>query len=259
MTKPAQKKPVKHCAPKHVAKKAHKHQKPRGFTVVELVVVVIVIAILATVTVFAYGRTQADARDQKRKADISNLVTELDKYFAANGDYPLSCGSTSSDSDCSTIATSYTNSTGTPAPPVIGNSSTLANIKTVLPGLNSNFGDPKHLFTNPLNQRGTANTLFIKPYTYFFLSLNSYNLGTSAYMANKADASEWQTCNFSAIQYNYQGAYRTNRPHPYVVGYFSEVQNKWIYYHGPKTDQVNNLRWNYDNKAECTPVDSIGL
>ena len=59
-----------------------------GFTIVELVIVIVVIAILATISSFATVRYLQDARDAKRKSDVTVITEALEKYYEKNGEYP---------------------------------------------------------------------------------------------------------------------------------------------------------------------------
>lgn len=63
--------------------------KRSGFTVVELIIVIVVVALLATITTIAYRSTQASARDEKRKADVTMLNAAVEEYYARYGAYPL--------------------------------------------------------------------------------------------------------------------------------------------------------------------------
>jgi general secretion pathway protein G len=63
--------------------------RPKGFTIVELLIVIVVIAILATISVVAYNGVQGRARDSKRKSDLASIVKLLELYQADNGGYPI--------------------------------------------------------------------------------------------------------------------------------------------------------------------------
>ena len=49
-----------------------------GFTLIELLIVVSIIVILATIGVIIYGNVQKNARDAKRRADISSITKTLE-------------------------------------------------------------------------------------------------------------------------------------------------------------------------------------
>ncbi|MDB5167558.1 MAG: ral secretion pathway protein [Candidatus Saccharibacteria bacterium] len=61
---------------------------PRGFTIVELLVVVAVIGILATITLIGFNRYQADTRDSERSSEATIISEALEKYYDQNGEYP---------------------------------------------------------------------------------------------------------------------------------------------------------------------------
>ena len=69
-------------------------RKPRGFTIVELLIVIVVIAILAAISVVAYSGIQQRARDSQRENDIKILTKALELYYIDNGKYPPGGGST---------------------------------------------------------------------------------------------------------------------------------------------------------------------
>lgn len=60
----------------------------KGFTIIELLIVIVIIAILATIGVVAYGQVQKNARDSKRKSDISSLHTGIEAYSVTAQQYP---------------------------------------------------------------------------------------------------------------------------------------------------------------------------
>lgn len=68
-----------------------KTRRSRGFTLIELMIVIAVVAILATITVISYNGVQQRARDSERKSDVTQLKVALDKYYAANSQYPAVC------------------------------------------------------------------------------------------------------------------------------------------------------------------------
>lgn len=61
---------------------------PRGFTLVELIVVIIVIAILATVATLGIGKYLLDGRDNQRAANATIIAEALEKYYDRMGEYP---------------------------------------------------------------------------------------------------------------------------------------------------------------------------
>ena len=62
---------------------------PRGFTLVELLVVVAIIGLLATLSVLALGSARVRARDAKRLADLKTTQTALELFNNDQGGYPV--------------------------------------------------------------------------------------------------------------------------------------------------------------------------
>ena len=70
--------------------------KNRGFTIVELLIVIAVIAILAAITSVTYVETQQEARDARRKSDLTIIENAMKAYKMENGDFVTigsGCGS----------------------------------------------------------------------------------------------------------------------------------------------------------------------
>lgn len=66
---------------------------PRAaFTLVELLVVIAIIGLLSTVAVVAMGSSRANARDAKRKSDLTSISKAIEIFIDANGDPPRSAG-----------------------------------------------------------------------------------------------------------------------------------------------------------------------
>ncbi|MCX6793300.1 MAG: prepilin-type N-terminal cleavage/methylation domain-containing protein [Candidatus Falkowbacteria bacterium] len=59
-----------------------------GFTLIELLVVIAIIGVLSTMAIIALGNARAKARDSKRVADIKQISTALELYYADYGYYP---------------------------------------------------------------------------------------------------------------------------------------------------------------------------
>ncbi|PIT92185.1 MAG: hypothetical protein COU08_03820 [Candidatus Harrisonbacteria bacterium CG10_big_fil_rev_8_21_14_0_10_42_17] len=68
--------------------------KNRGFTLIELLIVVAIIGLLASVVLIGLGGFRSTGRDARRSADLRQIQTALELYFARCGFYPgdLNCG-----------------------------------------------------------------------------------------------------------------------------------------------------------------------
>ena len=60
----------------------------RGFTLIELLVVVVIIGILAVIAVPRFGSTREKAYDAAAIADLRNMISAAEAYFADNQVYP---------------------------------------------------------------------------------------------------------------------------------------------------------------------------
>ena len=65
----------------------------KGFTLIELLVVVVIIGILAAIAIPKFGNTKEKAYVAGMKADLRNLVTAQEAYFAEYVTYSGSTGS----------------------------------------------------------------------------------------------------------------------------------------------------------------------
>lgn len=102
-----------------------------GFTLIELLTVIVIIVILATITYLTYAHFQIQSRDTKRQSDMSLLQSQLERYYQKNNEYPGSCTSTLPAS-----CTAYSSGVQ------IQLNQSLANLDSIMPGLDVNFGDP---------------------------------------------------------------------------------------------------------------------
>lgn len=231
-----------------------KHKQHRlGFTIVEVFIVIVIISLLATMISFFYIGQQKQSRDDKRRGDIAALAQELDKYYEKTGNYPLSCSHTTpSSSTCATMASAYTSAYGSPVPPQIGGDAmTRDQIRTILGNLSTSFGDPRNTTANPINKHVTGSANQISRASYLYVSPDALNSNFSVYLALNASGSSSITCTVTPTTNDYRGVNRGNRPHSYVLGYYSEVESKWIFVSGPKLDTVNNLGWNSGGNVAC--------
>lgn len=56
-------------------------KNPRGFTLIELMVVISIIAFLAVIGIAAFSQTQKQARDGRRRADIDAIAKAMESSF----------------------------------------------------------------------------------------------------------------------------------------------------------------------------------
>ncbi|OGL75088.1 hypothetical protein A3C96_00625 [Candidatus Uhrbacteria bacterium RIFCSPHIGHO2_02_FULL_60_10] len=61
----------------------------KGFTLIELLVVIAIIGLLSTLAVVALNSARQKSRDSKRVADIKQIQTALELYFADAQAYPV--------------------------------------------------------------------------------------------------------------------------------------------------------------------------
>ena len=64
----------------------------KGFTLIELLVVIAIIGLLSTLAVIALNSARQKSRDSKRAADIKQVMTALELYFADQNGYPSTSG-----------------------------------------------------------------------------------------------------------------------------------------------------------------------
>jgi len=60
----------------------------KGFTLIELLVVIAIIGLLSTLAVVALNSARQKSRDSKRVADVKQVQTALELYFADLNGYP---------------------------------------------------------------------------------------------------------------------------------------------------------------------------
>lgn len=64
-----------------------KQTKPKGFTIVELLIVVVIIAILAAITIVAYNGIQNRAKTSAAQSQAASIVKKFEALNAVKGSY----------------------------------------------------------------------------------------------------------------------------------------------------------------------------
>lgn len=91
-------------------------KKSKGFTLIELLIVITIIGILAVALVPKISQGPARARDVQRKADMQNIASALELYYADHGEYPAKDTTECLVNDPYTYLEDYLGGT-TPTPP----------------------------------------------------------------------------------------------------------------------------------------------
>ncbi len=63
---------------------------PKGFTLIELMVVISIIGVLSSVVLVAVNNVKNKARDSKRLSDVKSIQLALEMYYDKYGNYPNS-------------------------------------------------------------------------------------------------------------------------------------------------------------------------
>lgn len=177
-----------------------------GFTIVELLTVIIVIVILATISYMTYARFQIQSRDNKRQSDIALLQSQLERYYQKNNEYPGSCPSALPAS-----CTSYSSGVQ------IQLNQSLANLDSIMPGLDVNFGDPLRLSS------GSYFNDLSNPSYYYIGGLYS-NVNSSVTFSWPGTS---VTCNYSLTL-------AAGQQSSYIIAYYNELNKKPVFLKGQR-------------------------
>lgn len=177
-----------------------------GFTLIELLTVIVIIVILATISYMTYARFQMQSRDGKRRSDISLLQSQLERYYQKNNEYPGSCTSALPAS-----CTAYSSGVQ------IQLNQSLANLDSIMPGLDANFGDPLRLSTG----------------SYFNdLSNPSYYYIGGAYSSLNSSATfSWPGV---SVTCNYTLTLSAGQQSSYILAYYNEADKKVVFVRGQR-------------------------
>src|SRR5688572_28981784 len=112
--------PFTRCPSLTTEKAMHKQSHKKGFTLIELLVVIAIIGLLSTLAVVALNSARQKSRDTKRVADVKQIQTALELYYADEDGYPavgtaaapITLGADATKSLCGT-ATGFDASCGT--------------------------------------------------------------------------------------------------------------------------------------------------
>ncbi len=188
--------------------------KSAGFTIVELVVVLTIIGILTTMTAVTYMQTQKEARDTKRNADITLMQNELEKYYDKHGEYPPGCPA----STCTDAPLTANLSTTID----IDSLATITELRTALPGIPNDFGDPRYPGQPPMGVSSSTT----RKYFYYGGTVNYTGVSSSLTKVSPAPA-----CHVNS-------GLAAGQVGSYVLGYFSELKNQWVLKAGINGDQM---------------------
>jgi prepilin-type N-terminal cleavage/methylation domain-containing protein len=100
------------------SRSSKRKSQPRGFTMIELLVVATIMAVLAAVGLVSYQSAARNGRNGKRKADLETVRSALVLYRTDTGAYPTGNGTNSAfNSAVTTLDNNDYLSTGTVSDP----------------------------------------------------------------------------------------------------------------------------------------------
>lgn len=176
-----------------------------GFTVVEVVVIIVILALLTIMGVASYTQIRNQSRDTQREGHITIMQNELEKFYQKHGQYPAGCP----ESTCTPAMLTQNTSS-----PHFNSTTTLATVRSVLPNIPVDFGDPiANNKTTPFKDRNQEPTR----YYYFGGATNT----TTGWLDASYDSAGYFPCSIRAT-------IAPGETSSYVLGYFSEANNKWI-------------------------------
>lgn len=200
----------------------HKRFNPHGFTIVEMLVVITVIIVLSTVGMLGYENINKQSNDAKRDSDIIALQHELEKYYQKHGEYPAGCPTTS----CTTGDPNVVFNSSSPQ--TLTSNITIEQLRTVLPGLSKDFGDPLDDGNYPLlDKDGSYASSSSYRYLYFGGLVNAS--GSTQLYKYRLTGSPFFNC---PINVNLEAGQVSS----YFIAYYSEQDN-------PKASTPDRDRW----------------
>ena len=240
-----------------------KRRQAIGFTIVELAVVIVVIGILASIVLLSYNRVQAEARDTKRKTDIELLANELEKYYLTNGEYPTGCSFYSSSAATSCPLTGPNGSALSHSGLAFYSDTVNTTLLSNLPGLSAKFGDPSYADNTPFN--AALNTGATKHYLYYGqYEANATKVGVAMVISGPGAIANGLNCDDTTplwIGWRYRPGGTTGVATGFIVGYFSEAEQKWYIYRSTRGYSIYRGTWDpySDNPSEVLTTSDMTI
>lgn len=195
----------------------NKHNRFAGFTIVELLTVMLVIAILAAISVVGYSLIQRQSNDSKRQSDITAFQHQLEKFYEDNGEYPPGCITTNPCRIVDPADDSVFNTTSQQ----INTSMTLAQLRSLFPGLDESFGDPLNRNNPPItNYRN-------EPFGYIYYGgFVNNTTSTRTYKVSVNNPADGYVVHRGIFNCNVNLTLRPGQVSTYLVGYYNEQDRK---------------------------------
>ena len=204
---------------------AKRHFQRTGFTLLELAIMMAALVVLITMVVTTFTQVQMHGRDKKRYGDISILHHELEDYYNTHGEYPGGCP----DTQAPAVSPSCWLTTTTDIVlPSIDASTSLGNIRAVLPGIPDGWGDPNtpgNADSSPVTSPDDLKPLLSRDLTQ--LPRRYLYIGATA-----AGNISLARLSYTSLPCTFVTAASADSPTNYLIGYYSETKKKWVLLHG---------------------------